>query len=361
MKIKNLFVSDEALAFPITKKIIQNRNYKISTIEEIRKLSSKDKINQNDSLFLTTFPGNFIKDCPCTPGYVSCGYKNINIAYNCSVGCSYCILQDYLTYPILTLFVNMEKLSEELDEISKKEDYLRIGTGELTDSLIWERLYPLSNWFNRLFSKREEIIFEYKTKTNFIENFGKNKNNNILISFSMNPPALKKEEPFSASPKKRIEAMEHLVDLGYPVGIHFDPLVIYNNWETDYKIIIKEIFDKISPESIGWISLGSLRFHKNMRWVIREKHKKSMLLKAEFAEGTDNKYRYPFITRYKLYKTIIQYLKSYGSNDLPLYFCMENEYMWRELLPIEPKTKIINKYLYESVKNFYGTKGNLYR
>ncbi len=353
MKIKNLFVSEEALNFPLTKEIIKGKEYKITTIEEIRKLSSEKKINQKDTLFLTTFPANFIKDCPCTPGYVSCGYKNINIAYNCSVGCSYCILQDYLTYPVLTLFVNMEKLENELNELTAKEKYLRIGTGELTDSLIWEKLYPLSNRFNEIFRKKEEIIFEYKTKTNYIENFKQNKNNNILISFSMNPPALKKEEPFSASPQKRIQAMEHLVKLGYPVGIHFDPLIFYEGWEEDYKILIKNIFEKIPPSSIGWISIGSLRFHKNMRWVIRDNHKKSILLKTEFAEGSDNKYRYPFTVRRELYTTIIKYLNDFGSNDLPIYFCMENTEMWEELLPIKPETDIINRYLYESVKQFY--------
>jgi spore photoproduct lyase len=360
MKIKNLFISEDALNFPLTKEIIKNRKYIITTIEEIRELSAEKKINRRDTLFLTTFPANFIKDCPCTPGYVSCGYKNINIAYNCSVDCSYCILQDYLTYPVLTLFVNMEKLENELDELSKRKSYLRIGTGELTDSLIWEKLYPLSNSFNELFRKKEDIIFEYKTKTNYIENFKKNRNNNILISFSMNPPTLKREEPFAASPRKRIEAMEYLIKLGYPIGIHFDPLIYYEQWEDDYKILIKNIFAKIPPSNIGWISLGSLRFHKNMRWIIRDNHKNSILLKTEFVEGSDNKYRYPYTTRYKLYKTIIKYLRDFGSNHLPIYFCMENRQIWEELLPVRPETEIINKYLYESVKHFYSGKQTNY-
>ncbi len=351
MKIDTIFVSKSALNFPLTKEILKGREYKISNLEEIRALLREKRIKRERTLFISTFPGNFIKDCPCTPGYVSCGYKNINFAYNCPLNCSYCILQEYLTYPVLTLFVNLDKLKDELIEYRKHHKHIRIGTGELTDSLIWEKLYPFSRWFISLFEDFEDIIFEFKTKTDYIENFPILKNNkNILVSFSINPPELKKEELHSPIPKKRMKAMKELSEIGYGIGIHFDPIIHYKSWKEDYEDLIKELFKHIPPKKIGWISLGSLRFTKELRWEIKKNHPQSELLKGELIEGFDKKYRYPYFLRVELYSQIIKYLKKYGSTDLPLYFCMESEEMWKELLDLEPTTHIINEYLYEKAK-----------
>ncbi len=351
MKIDYLFVSKEALKYPITQNIIKERKYEISTLDQIREKLNSGKIEKSRALLISTFPGNFIKDCPCTPGYVSCGYKNINFAYNCPLNCSYCILQEYLTYPILTLFVNINKLKNEITDYKKSHEYIRIGTGELTDSLIWEKLYPFSQWFINLFQQFKDIIFEFKTKTDFIENFPElNKNENIIVSFSLNPEQLKREELYSVTPQKRIEAMKKLIKMGYAVGIHFDPLIEHENWEQNYKTLIKNIFDSISPKKIAWISLGSLRFTKDLRWQIKDNHPHSILLKGELIEGFDKKYRYPFLLREKLYGEIIRFLKEYGAEDLPIYFCMESEEMWKRFLKVEPETEKINKYLYDSAK-----------
>jgi len=351
MKIDNIFISNDALGFQLTKNIIKNHNYETGNLDTVRKLLKEKKIRKDRTLFISTFPGNFIKDCPCTPGYVSCGYKNINFAYNCPLNCSYCILQEYLTYPTLTLFVNIEKLEDEIINYKKTHEYIRIGTGELTDSLIWEKIYPFSQWFISLFQKHEDIIFEFKTKTNYIENFPSLKSNkNIIVSFSINPPELKHEEKYSPSPKKRMEAMRELLNRGYAIGIHFDPIIYYDNWEEDYKKLIMQLFTYIKPSKIAWISLGSLRFTKELRWFIKENHRNSILLEGELIEGFDKKYRYPYFLRRELYSKVIKYLKKYGSENLPLYFCMENHDMWKEFFNIKPDTSEINKYLYTSAK-----------
>jgi len=352
IKIKNYFVSENALNYKFTYKIIKNNSYKICSLDYIKELIYKGKISNSNSLYLTTFPGNFIKDCPCTPNYVSCGYKNINIAYNCNLNCSYCILQEYLTYPTLTLFVNIYKLETEIKKYKKSNNYLRFGSGELTDSLIWENLYPFSKWFTHLFNKHKDCLFEFKTKTDYVNNFPDNKNNkNIIISFSMNPSSLKNQEPLSASNEEKIRAMEILIHKGYSVGLHFDPIIYYDSWKQDYKNLIKTIFEKISPNFIAWISLGGLRFNKNLRFIIRKKHNNSMLLKKELVFGKDKKYRYPFLIRKKIFKDMINYLKLYADENIPVYFCMESEKMWNELLEIKPFTSQINKYLFKSGKN----------
>ena len=58
--------------------------------------------------------GSFIKPCPGTPRYVCCGYRIINIAHGCTLGCTYCILDHYFDSDTPVLFSNVEKLYEEL-------------------------------------------------------------------------------------------------------------------------------------------------------------------------------------------------------------------------------------------------------
>jgi len=60
--------------------------------------------------------------------------------------CSYCILQWYLNNPMMVVYVNIDDLLAELDDFSQKNpnNFFRIGTGELTDSLTLEPITQCS-------------------------------------------------------------------------------------------------------------------------------------------------------------------------------------------------------------------------
>ena len=83
----------------------------------------------------------------------------------CPLECSYCILQNYINFPMLTLFVNLEKIPDEIDALQKRHPnrLLRIGTGELTDSLV---LDPLMQWNEQLirFVSEKPVMLELKPR-----------------------------------------------------------------------------------------------------------------------------------------------------------------------------------------------------
>ena len=112
-----------------------------------------------DTLHLLSYKGDFLKPCPGTKEYICCGYQILNVATNCPLDCSYCILQSYfLNQPYLRIHVNLEEnLSRILDIIDQDpEQIVRVGTGEFADSLA---LDPLANWTNILippFSRRKK-------------------------------------------------------------------------------------------------------------------------------------------------------------------------------------------------------------
>ena len=116
-------------------------------------------------LAISRFHGPFLKKCPGTQGFVCCNYAVINTVTGCPLDCSYCILQAYLETKEPVYFTNFEDLEKELLEISRTQRYLRIGTGELTDSLALDPQTNFSQKILSIFEKFPGIVFEFKTKS----------------------------------------------------------------------------------------------------------------------------------------------------------------------------------------------------
>lgn len=295
--------------------------------------------------------GKFVKHCPCTPEAVSCGYYNLNLHTGCPYSCSYCILQAYLETKEPVFFTNLEDMEKELREVSPSLKYLRIGTGELTDSLALDPQTNYSQKILKIFEQYPDVIFEFKTKSTNVENVSKIEKipQNIVISWSLNPQEIVSREEISAPGLlSRLKAMQQVQEKGYKIGIHFDPIIYCKNWKTYYEELVREIAKVVDPGRIAWWSLGALRFPYSLREHIF-KHKHSLLFAGELIKGYDDKYRYFKPLRMELFRYVIRQIYSYISQDVPLYLCMEDEEAWQELLPkIEPTEEAVNRYLYQS-------------
>src|SRR5271166_6361087 len=87
---------------------------------------------------------------PCPAGsskFACCGYLVLTLASNCPMDCSYCFLQEYLAdNPAFQVYANFADAFGELEALSRKAAgrHFRIGTGELADSLAFDRLTGLS-------------------------------------------------------------------------------------------------------------------------------------------------------------------------------------------------------------------------
>ncbi|MEN8154940.1 MAG: spore photoproduct lyase family protein, partial [Acidobacteriota bacterium] len=251
------------------------------------------------------FKGNFFKECPCSPEAVSCGYYNINLHTGCPYSCSYCILQTYLETKDPVFFTNYEKAVSELNEAQKHLKYLRVSTGELSDSLAYDRETNFSDQIFSVMKKFPDIVFEFKTKSANVDNLLKRApKKNIVVSWSLNPEQIiKREEPGTASLKERLIAMERVQDHGYKISIHFDPLILAEGWKGLYRELIEKIGGIVKSESIAWWSLGALRFPESLKHHIF-KHKNSRLFYGELIKGYDNKYRYFKPLRRELFRFV---------------------------------------------------------
>jgi len=290
------------------------------------------------SLFLADFPGRFLEPCPCAREYYSCGYWNLHPVVGCPIDCSYCILQGYLTaYPI-QVYLNLDDLFKAAVKFRTAHPgtRLRLGTGQLADSLALEPELGIAAQLINFFQQEKNFVFELKTKTdhiNILSGFAPSEK--IVVSWSMNcGSAALTEEKSAAKIYERLSAAQKLARRGWLLGFHFDPLLDWPG-QASYLALIDEIFETVPASQIAWISLGALRFPARLKPLLKERHPESRIPGGELFPGRDGKLRYLRPLREKLYRSLLNRVREHAPRVL-VYLCMESEQMWQNLLGAPP-------------------------
>ncbi len=329
----NVLIEKEAEKDSLTFNVIKN-------INNINLIYLKDKANHEDLLrkeksilYLTHYRGDIIKPCPGTPSYICCGYKIINIGINCPLNCSYCILQAYINQPFLRIYSNINDRLNEIEEYlnNNTSEVFRFGTGEFTDSLALDHLTEWSRILIPFISKIRNASLEFKTKTDNINGVLKLPyRDRIIISWSLNTKKIvSREEKGTASLRQRILSAKKCQEHGFVVGFHFDPLILYEGWERDFKEVIDMIDKEIDPSRVIWISLGSMRFMPELKDIIHKRYPESRALDGEFIKGLDGKYRYFKPIRIDMYAYAHEILREW-SDKIAIYLCMESNEVWKK-------------------------------
>ena len=343
MKINKLFIDNDLLSCEEAEALIKKIGIKPESVSDSKMvfdyvISCDDPVLRGkQTLYITENQGSVIRKCPGTSYYTCCDYTILHTGTFCTMDCSYCILQAYFHPPVLQYFAGREKISVELDKLFAMDKIFRIGTGEFTDSLIWEKITDLPQFLVEKFSDQSNSILELKTKTVNINSLKTiDHNNKTVIAWSLNTPAvIKSEERRTAPLEARLEAAAKCESWGYRLAFHFDPVIIYDGCEKEYESVIKKLFSHVSAENILWISIGTFRFMPGLKQIIEKRFPHSNIPYGEFILGLDNKMRYFKPLRIEIYKKIISYIKMYAP-DVTLYFCMEDQEVWENTLGFFP-------------------------
>ena len=343
--VKHLYIDESCRNVPYTKEIIKRSGLPFTVIADrdnpqVDGVFPDNLTQGKQHLFLCRNRGRFFKPCPGTREYHCCGYRILNIGMNCPMDCVYCILQAYLNNPWLSFFVNIDDLFRELDDALAAEPgrFFRIGTGEFTDSLALDRLTDISRHLVQYMSTAQNAVLELKTKSVVIRNLeGLNHGGNTIVAWSLNSPAIMtNEEIRTAGIDERLAAAKRCAEWGYRLAFHFDPIIRHPGWQEGYRETIRRLFNTVPRDNIVWISLGALRFIPVLKATATARFPASRFFYEEFIDGLDFKSRYFRSQRLEMYKLIADELGRYVSSRTCLYFCMENDTIWKEVFGFTP-------------------------
>jgi spore photoproduct lyase len=270
----------------------------------------------------------FLMPCPAgSSKFACCGYLVLTLASNCPMDCSYCFLQEYLAdNPAFQIYTNYTDSFDELDRLcdNARGRSFRVGTGELADSLAFDSITGISRVLIDFFATRENLTLEFKTKTNEIENLlDVDPRGRVLVSWTLSPEAVyRTSEHLTASPSARIAAARAVLDAGYRVAFHLDPLIAYPDAECDYLRLIDELLDIVPPKQISFISMGGLRMTPRLRSAARGRFPNDPMLCGEDVLASDGRFRTFTPLRLSLYRTLADRFKKAGA-EIPAYLCME--------------------------------------
>lgn len=344
-KFSQIYLDKSAEQDEITRRVLTHfPRVKKTTVEAtpafLNYLTSLSLTEGKQTLWLTHFKGNFLKPCPGTADtYRCCNYLVINETTNCPIDCTYCILQGYVSNPAITIYTNYQKIETEIRTLSRLNPgrILRVGTGELSDSLALDPLTRLSEKLMSTVQELPNIILELKSKTDHISHLPAHHPGKTVLSWSVNPEAvIRSDEHKSSFLAERLQAARQAAESGFMIGLHFDPIIYLPEWETAYPELIGKIGRYIDASQIAWISLGSLRYPPHLKEIVRSRFPRSRIFSGEQIIGMDGKARYLRPLRLKMYRTIYRALQETLGNVF-VYFCMESEDIWQEVTHRAPK------------------------
>jgi len=347
LQIEKIYLDEKAERDWVSQAVLKDLpNIPVERVQDKRSLIKKylsmpDPIGVGKKhLLLTHFYGRRLKPCPGTSRHICCGYHVVNAITNCPMDCSYCVLQGYLNNPFLTLYTNWDELLKEVDAFlsGDPQSLLRLGTGELSDSLALDSIFPLSQILIPFFAGRNNGILELKTKSAEVDPLlHLNHRGRTVISWSLNPQKMIEEEVRrTASLRERIDAAKRCQEAGYLIGFHFDPIIYHEGWEEGYEETIRSLFDQIDPQKVIWISMGGFRYPPQLKAIAKERFPNTRIFLGELFPGKDAKFRYLKEIRVEMYQRMLGWLRE-ANPDLFIYLCMESQEVWEKVFGWTPE------------------------
>jgi spore photoproduct lyase len=338
--VQNASITQNILKkFPdVPSELVEGKPNFVSEIDQF----SDPLLEGKKRLWITTNKGKLLKKCGASTSSLSnmvcCNYFILDFSFNCHFECTYCFLQEYTNLPMMVVYANIEEMLGEVQKVldSTSSKNIRIGTGEMADSLALDLITGYSEFLVPFFAKQDKALLEFKTKSSCIDHLLKlDPNGQTVVSWSINPQSIVDEFEFKTSSlKERLTAAKACIKAGYKVAFHLDPLISVPNWKREYEALIDQIYSEFTPL---WISLGALRFNNNLKTIAQKRFPGTKLTTGEFISSADGKKRYLRPIREEMYQTLKSKIEQ-TSSKTPVYLCMETETVWKSAMGYVPKT-----------------------
>lgn len=209
--------------------------------------SIENYVKAKKTIYLTVNKEKKLRHCSPSADY------QFSLSSSCPGHCEYCYLQTTQgEKPYMKVFVNIDEIltviQRHIDENLPNITYFECGS--ITDPIALEHLTGNLKRCVEFFAKSENGRLKVVTKYDHIDSFlDINHNKHTKFRFSINTKyIINKFEHNTASFEERIKAARKIAQAGYPLGFIIAPIMIYDNWQKDYK----ELLDKLKSELEGY-------------------------------------------------------------------------------------------------------------
>ncbi|MBD64399.1 MAG: hypothetical protein CME62_04285 [Halobacteriovoraceae bacterium] len=324
-------LKDHPRTLSILEKIKCQSTYYISRYDEVWGKVKKPYLQKRESLnlFIAEKKGELVKETPPAYGHGDEKHYFYIHAFNCIYECQYCYLQGYFQTPDIVLFINHEEIISEMQKLVELPENSNawFHAGEYSDSLALAHITDELSVYFDFFKNNPKAKLELRSKAvNIRPLLQLEALPNVFVSFTLSShESGKKFDTTCPSVKHRLNAIKKLVDHGYRIGLHFDPIIYEDNFQTAYKDILTEINKILPDEQLGYISLGVVRFTKDVYHSVKKHYPDSPFLKQDLIKSFDGKLRYNRPMRNWILNTVKDLCIQVGQyQEKKIYFCMED-------------------------------------
>ncbi len=186
---------------------------------------------------------------------------------NCIYDCRYCFLQGMYQSAHQVLFVNYEDFGASIELLARQHapDPVWFYSGYDCDSLANEPMSRFTDYFVPLMQPLANAWLELRTKSTQIRSLlAQPPQARVVIAFSFSDHHSHRQlEHGVPSISKRINAMQRLIEAGWPVGLRFDPVVYHQQYQPAFTRLLDEVFSTIDASRLHSVSLGNFRLTRN--------------------------------------------------------------------------------------------------
>ena len=283
----------------------------------------------NLNLYIGEKKGTLVKEAPPAYGHGTEKHYYFIHAYNCIYECQYCYLQGHFNSPDIVLFINHEDIVKEMEELCSLEENKDawFHAGEFSDSLALSHITNELEVYFDFFKRYPQTKLELRTKSSNIMPLLKLEPlKNVFVSFTLSSHEAGKAFDYRCpSVRSRLTSIKKLVEHGFNIGIHFDPIIYHPNFEQDYEKLLTELASILPSEQLGYISIGVVRFTKDVYKEVENNYPDSPITKQDYIKSFDNKVRYNLAMRMWILNTVKNICIKNEYEESKIYLCMEDQ------------------------------------
>ncbi|MCB2354071.1 spore photoproduct lyase [Clostridium estertheticum] len=206
-----------------------------------------------------------------------------SLSSSCPANCEYCYLQTTQgEKPFMKIFLNIEEILENIQTYidANLPSITSFECASITDPIALEHLSGNLKKCIEFFGRSEKGRLRLVTKFDDVDLFLKLKHNkHTKFRFTLNTPyVIDNFEHNTSTFKERIGAVKKIASAGYPIGFIIAPIMIYDNWRSEYKELFETLKIALADykEEVSF-ELIQHRFTKAAKELIVQRFKNTKL------------------------------------------------------------------------------------